>query len=82
MRGLTKTQCAELEELKLHVLSNLKPMSEVTDEVITQVIGSSKKMPQTLQKSLSDSGVSLTNLTVENFRRKAISCYIECILGS
>lgn len=81
MRGLSKIQCAELEELKLHVLSNIEPMSEVTNEKIRDIVGSTKKMSKSFSKMLKDSNIDLMNLTTENFRRHAISCYIECVLG-
>jgi hypothetical protein len=82
MRGLSKDQCSELEDLKLHVLASVEPMSQITDTIIMNTIGSSKKMPQTLQKLIQDSEIDLKNLNVENFRRKAISCYIQHILDS
>jgi hypothetical protein len=80
MRGLSKVQCAELEELKLHVLSNIEPMSEVTNQKIKEIIGSSKKMSQSFAKMLKTTNVDFKNSTTEKFRRHAISCYIECIL--
>lgn len=82
MRSLNKVQAKELEELKLHVLSNLAPMSEVDVESIQKVIGSTKKMPEKLQASLNNSNINLDSMNIENFRRHSISCYIEWFLGS
>lgn len=82
MRSLNKIQAKELEELKLHVLSNLAPMSEIDVESIQKVIGSTKKMPEKLQASLNSSNINLDSMNIENFRRHSISCYIEWFLGS
>ena len=82
MRGLAKSQFEELEQLKLHVLTNIKPLSEVTTTEIQKVIGSTKKMPKAFSDSMKTSNISLSNLNTESFRRQAISCYIQYILDS
>lgn len=82
MRGLAKSQFEELEQLKLHVLTNIKPLSEVTTAEIQKVIGSTKKMPKAFSDSMKTSNISLSNLNTESFRRQAISCYIQYILDS
>jgi len=82
LRGLNKSQANDLEEIKLHVLSNLNPMSEVTVESIQKIIGSTKKMPQKLQERLNSTNTNLENMNIENFRKHAISCYIEYFLDS
>lgn len=80
MRALDKSECEELENLKLHVLSNIAPLSVVSVADIQKVIGSTKKMPKALADSMRKSNVNLANLNIENFRRQAISCYIQYIL--
>jgi hypothetical protein len=80
MRALDKSECEELENLKLHVLSNIVPLSVVSVADIQKVIGSTKKMPKALADSMRKSNVNLANLNIENFRRQAISCYIQYIL--
>ena len=82
LRGLNKSQANELEEIKLHVLSNLNPMSDVSVESIQKIIGSTKKMPKKLQEKLNSTNTNLENMNIENFRKHAISCYIECFLDS
>ena len=82
MRGLAKSQSEELEQLKLHVLSNIEPLSEVTTSKIQKVIGSTKKMPKDFSNSMEKSNINLSNLNTENFRRQAISCYIQYVLDN
>lgn len=82
MRSLSKVEAKELEELKIHVLSNLQPMSEVNVDSVRKVIGSTRKMPEKLKNQLDTLNINLENMNMENFRRHAISCYVECFLGS
>lgn len=82
MRGLAKSQSEELEQLKLHVLSNIEPLSEVNTSKIQKVIGSTKKMPKDFSNSMEKSNINLSNLNTENFRRQAISCYIQYVLDN
>lgn len=82
MRALNKSECEELENLKLHVLSNIEPLSVVSVADIQKVIGSTKKMPKALMDSMRKADINLANLNIENFRRQAISCYIQLILDS
>jgi hypothetical protein len=80
MRALSKAQCEELENLKLHVLSNLEPLSSVSTSDIQKVIGSTKKMPKELSSLMEELNINLAKLNTENFRRQAISCYIQHVL--
>lgn len=82
MRSLNKAQVKELEELKLHVLTNIEPMSKVDAETVVKVIASTKKMPKGLSKIMSDSNIDLKKLSVDNYRKHAISSYIDYFLNS
>lgn len=81
MRSLNKSQAKELEELKIHILSNIEPMCEVDQVLVKKIVGSTKKMPSELLSALENSKINLENMNVDNFRRHAVSSYIEYFLN-
>ena len=82
MRELTRLEAAELESLKLDVLSNIEPMSDFSEKDVTSVIGSAKKMPKTLFEKLKKEKINIVDMNMVAYKRHAVSSYIEHFLPS
>ncbi len=82
MRELTRLEAAELESLKLDVLSNIEPMSDFNEKDVTSVIGSAKKMPKTLSEKLKKEKINIVDMNMVAYKRHAVSSYIEHFLPS
>jgi len=82
MRGLTKSQVKELERLKLHVLLNTSAMTKISEEQISEIVCSNKRMPKDFSDYLISNKINLENMNIEDYKRYAISAYIEYFLGS
>jgi hypothetical protein len=81
MRGLTKSQVSELERLKLHVLLNTEVMSEVSEKDICNLVASNKRMPKQFSDYLKANKITTENMSIEDYKRHAISSYIEYFLS-
>jgi hypothetical protein len=81
MRGLTKSQVRELERLKLHVLLNTTAMSDISEDDICKTVASNKRMPQDFSNILNSGKISPENMNIEDYKRHAISAYVEYFLG-
>lgn len=81
MRGLTKSQVRELERLKLHVLLNTTAMSDISEDDICKTVASSKRMPQDFSNILNSGKINPENMNIEDYKRHAISAYVEYFLG-
>lgn len=82
MRELTRVEAAELEFLKLDVLSNVEPMSDFEEKDIAKIIGSTKKMPKVLSEKLKKEKINIVDMNMVAYKRHAISSYIEHFLPS
>ena len=81
MRGLTKSQVSELERLKLHVLLNTEVMSEVSEKDICNLVASNKRMPKQFSDYLKSNKITTENMSIEDYKRHAISSYVEYFLS-
>jgi hypothetical protein len=81
MRGLTKSQVRELERLKLHVLLNTTAMSDISEDDICKTVASNKRMPQDFSDILNSGKINPENMNIEDYKRHAISAYVEYFLG-
>ena len=77
MRQLTRSEALELEQIKLHVLTNLEPMKPVTAEDISKVLGSSKNMPNDFKNILIKEKISPEHLTMESYKKRVLATYVE-----
>jgi hypothetical protein len=82
MRGLTKSQVRELERLKLHVLLNTEAMSDISEDDICKTVASNKRMPQEFSNILNSGKINPENMSIEDYKRHAISAYVEYFLDS
>ena len=80
MRGLTKSQVKELERLKIHVLLNTTAMSDISEDEICKTVASNKRMPQDFSNILNSGKINPENMNIEDYKRHAISAYVEYFL--
>lgn len=77
LRQLTKSEASELETIKLDVLTNLKLLSEVDANIITDILNSNKCMPIDFKNELISRGIDLNVMNFEKYRRSAIGLFVE-----
>ena len=82
LRKLTKAEARELETFKLDVLLNLHPMEKVTAEIVKETAEYNDRMPADFAQILINNGISIEKMPMEEYKRHAISLYIEYILES
>ena len=81
MRSLTKAEVSDLEKIKLDVLLNIKPMSELTDSKFKETLYGNKKMPESFRKHLENNKISTEYMSIEEYKRSAIAAYIDFVLA-
>jgi hypothetical protein len=77
MRQLTKSESIELEDLKLQVLSNLEPMSQITDGIIFNALASDQKTPQNFKNTLKSSDISPDTMTMDAYKKAVVGAFVE-----
>ena len=77
LRQLTKAQVSDLEQLKLDVFTNTVAMSEVNTDSITKLLFSNAKTPKDFTLELKNRGITIEEMTLENYRRSIVGMYIE-----
>lgn len=80
MRQLTKSDISDLENLKISTLSNIEPLSEITNESIS--LAASKQSDQKFSKSLKNKGILVENYTAEEYKKEILSNYTEFTYNS
>ena len=81
MRQLTKTEVCELEEIKLHVFTNLDPKVVVDEASIHKVLSSNKKMPPSFRNKLKSKKISPTDMSIDAYKKHVIANYVDFILS-
>ena len=77
MRQLTKGEVADLEKLKMHVLTNIDPQTKVSAEMIRDIVASNKKMPAEFSSILKDRAVSINTMSMDEYKRSVLGLYVE-----
>ena len=77
LRQLTKSQVCDLERLKLDVLTNIDPMSDVDEESIFKTLSSKKRMPSDFGKLLLSEKVSTSKMPINTYKKRVIGIFIE-----
>ena len=81
LRQLTKSDVSDLENLKLSVLTNTKVLSDVTNESVFKTITEGNPTPKDFKEILSSKGIDTYNLSIDEYRRKALSAFLEFLLS-
>jgi len=81
MRSLTKAEVSDLEKMKMDVLLNIKPLSEIKDEDFKNTLYGNKKMPEFFKRHLEENKITTEYMTMEEYKRQAIASYIDYVLS-
>ena len=81
MRQLTKVEANELEQMKLHVLTNLLPMKSFSNLDISNILSSNKKMPTGFQKILASKNISPNKMPMETYKKYVIGAFVDYFFG-
>jgi hypothetical protein len=76
MRQLTKAEASELEDLKVDVLTKLKPLSPVDNESIFKAL-SQKTSSNNFKKSLKLNNISPELMTMDNYKKAVVGAFVE-----
>ena len=77
MRQLTKSEASELEDLKIQVLSNLDPMSEVNEGSIFKALSCQTKVSADFKNKLKKSSISLESMTMDSYKKAVVGMFVE-----
>lgn len=77
MRQLTKDEVGEVEALKLDVLSNLNYMADVTEASIYEILSTGRRAHPDLTQDLADRGISVSQMTMDEYKKRVVGLYIE-----
>ncbi len=77
LRQVTKAELFDVERIKFDVLTNLDLLCEVNDNVIHQHLASASLTPTAFKTLLSDKDIDINDMSIESYRKKAVSCFVE-----
>ena len=77
LRQLTKSEAADLENVKLDVLTNLELFSNVDATLITSILSNNTSMSNEFKKELISRGINLDTMNIDKYRRSAIGVFVE-----
>jgi hypothetical protein len=77
MRQLTKSESIELEDLKIQVLGNLEPMTQITDDAIFNALDSSQKTPLDFKNTLKADQISPDTMTMGAYKKAVVAAFVE-----
>ena len=77
LRQITKSESFDLEKIKLDILTSVEPMEEVTQDVILSSLSKGGLSPAGFTDLLSEKDIDITSMTIDCYRQKAISTYVE-----
>ena len=80
LRQLTKNEVRNLEQLKVEVFTNIKPLSDITNNDVLKAISSKSRIPQDFSKVMIEQNINLNDMTLEQFRTNVIGLFIEQIV--
>ena len=82
LRQLTKSDIADLESLKIDVLTNIPPNAAVSAEQIVEHLSDGSRSPMEFREALAEKGINTNNMNIETYRQHVIGLYIEYFSGS
>jgi hypothetical protein len=82
MRQLTRSEVKDIESIKLDVLSNIEFMGTCSEEEIISCLNSKKRLPIKIKNSLKNQNINPESMNLEDYKRRAISAFIEYSLDS
>jgi hypothetical protein len=77
LRQLTRAEVDQLEQIKLHVFTNMEPLNDVSETSIAQTVALNKNMPAAFESMLKTRKINNNSMTMEEYKRLAVAAYIE-----
>lgn len=77
LRQVTKAELFDVESIKFDVLTNLDLLCEVNESVIHQHLANASLTPTAFKTLLSDKDININDMSIESYRKKAVSCFVE-----
>tara|TARA_R110002096_G_scaffold190143_4_gene371105 strand:+ start:3297 stop:5321 length:2025 start_codon:yes stop_codon:yes gene_type:complete len=77
LRQLTKAEVCTLETLKIHVLTNLDPMTPTDESSIMKALSSEERTPKAFSDKLSDENISASEMPINSYKKKVIGAFVE-----
>ena len=81
MRSLTKAQVSDLEKVKLDMLLNVEPLSNITEDNFKEILHANKKMPDVFSNYLQKNKISTEYMSMEEYKRSALAAYVDHVLA-
>jgi hypothetical protein len=80
LRQLTRAEVDQLEQIKLHVFTNIELLSDVSQESITKTVAMNRNMPADYENMLKTRKINNNSMTMEEYKRLAVATYIEYLM--
>jgi hypothetical protein len=77
LRQLTRAEVDQLEQIKLHVFTNIELLDDVSETSIAQTVALNKNMPAAFENMLKTRKINNNSMTMEEYKRLAVAAYIE-----
>ncbi len=79
LRQVTKAEVADMEKIKMDVLTNLQPLQEISVEIIHEQLSAGKLCPKEFRECLASKNIDTSSMNIDSYRRSAIGCYVEYV---
>ena len=79
LRQVTKAEVADMEKIKMDVLTNLQPLQEISVEIIHEQLSAGKLCPKEFRECLASKNIDTSSMSIDSYRRSAIGCYVEYV---
>ena len=79
LRQLTSDDVADLESIKLDVLTSIEPMGEITFSSVHEKLSEGAKTPTDFKNTLVRKNINSRDMSIDVYRQHVIGCYVEYI---
>ena len=77
LRQITKAEVHNLEKMKIDVLYNLEPMTNVDESAVMNILSKKASASKEFKKLLISQNVTLDEMSINDFRSNAVSLSVE-----
>lgn len=81
LRQLTRAEVDQLEQIKLHVFTNIEVLGDASESTIHKIVASNKNMPLGFENMLKTRKINNNSMTMEEYKRQTVAAYIEYLGG-
>ncbi len=79
LRQLTKSEVADLELIKLQILTNIEPMSNFSTANILDIVNNNPQVPTEFKSILNSNKINTNSLPLDSYKRQVIATYVEYV---